>query len=166
MQLYAAICSYMHMQTLPKHTYYIVLPYLYFFVRTDEKEWHGRCESVSRFNLGAFWQLLYNAVRYEQEARILGVSIPTNQGPKKHDGTMNCISIFFRCFCFAGHIVFLSPYFPLTLMYQSVEQRSAQCRHPGHGEYDTITWILKPERPKQVENNSVLKRCYHNYIVL
>ena len=42
---------------------------------------------MSRFNLGAFWQLLYNAVRYEQEARILGVSIPTNQGPKKHDGT-------------------------------------------------------------------------------
>jgi hypothetical protein len=57
--------------------------------------------------------------------------------------------------------------FPLTLMYQSVEQRSAQCLgHPGHGEYDTWTWILKPERPKQVENNSALKRFYHNYIVL
>ena len=127
--------------------------YLYFFVRKDdETEWHGRCESVSRFNLGAFWQLLYNAVRYEQEARVLGVSIPTNQGPpkKKHDGTAcQIMSIYFdSCFASLLRVSHRVTFPSLWCTNPSVEQRLSAQRAFGaswRGEYDTwITWILKP----------------------
>eukprot|EP00435_Cladocopium_sp_Y103_P057958 s466_g20.t1 len=99
------------------------------------------------FNLGAFWQLLYNAVRYEQEARILGVSIPTNQGPPKKNNDGVCISIV--------ALLPLSPHFNLPIpQHCQLFQRASGASWTWR-EYDTwITWILKLERPmKKLENN-------------
>ena len=57
---------------------------------------------------------------------------------------MNCISIFFRCFCFAGHIVFLSPHFDVPISGATISSMSASwTRWIWHHHLDPKAWATQ-----------------------